>query len=55
MNKVSKVTLTTNAIFLSRDLDKLTEAGIDGINVSLDFMDYENIKISQDMMAMKRL
>lgn len=44
MNKVSKVTLTTNAIFLSRDLDKLTEAGIDGINVSLDFMDCEKYK-----------
>ena len=44
MNKVSKVTLTTNAIFLSRDLDKLTEAGIDGINESLDFMDCEKYK-----------
>ena len=44
MNKVSKVTLTTNAIFLSRDLDKLTKAGIDGINVSLDFMDCEKYK-----------
>lgn len=41
---VSKVTVTTNAILLSRDLTKLAKAGIDGINVSLDFMDREKYK-----------
>ena len=41
---VSKVTVTTNAVLLSRDLTKLAEAGIDGINVSLDFMDREKYK-----------
>ena len=38
---VNKVTLTTNAILLSKDLVKLAEAGVDGINISLDFMDQE--------------
>lgn len=44
MDGVSKVTLTTNAILLSGNLAKLAEAGIDGINVSLDFMDREKYK-----------
>lgn len=44
MDGVNKVTLTTNAVLLARDLDKLAEAGIDGINVSLDFMDREKYK-----------
>lgn len=44
MDGVNKVTLTTNAILLSRDLARLAEAGIDGINVSLDFMDQEKYK-----------
>ena len=44
MDGVNKVTLTTNAILLSRNLAKLAEAGIDGINVSLDFMDQEKYK-----------
>lgn len=41
---VSKVTVTTNAVLLSRDLTKLAKAGIDGINVSLDFMDREKYR-----------
>ena len=41
---VNKVTLTTNAILLSKDLVKLAEAGVDGINISLDFMDQEKYK-----------
>ena len=41
---VNKVTLTTNAILLSKDLVKLAEAGVDGINISLDFMDHEKYK-----------
>ena len=41
---VNKVTLTTNGILLSKDLVKLAEAGVDGINISLDFMDQEKYK-----------
>lgn len=44
MDGVSKVTLTTNAVLLSRDLTKLAEVGIDGINVSLDFMERDKYK-----------
>lgn len=44
MDGVSKVTLTTNAILLTRELTKLAQAGIDGINISLDFMDREKYK-----------
>lgn len=46
LSGVSKVTLTTNAILLSNDLKKLFDASIDGINISLDFLDrlkYEQI------------
>ena len=41
---VNKVTLTTNGILLSKDLVKLAEAGVDGINISLDFVDQEKYK-----------
>ena len=44
MDGVSKVTLTTNAILLSNNLENLVETGIDGVNVSLDFMDREKYK-----------
>ncbi len=43
---IEKVTITTNGILLDRYLDELLEAGIDGINISLDTLDrklYENI------------
>ncbi len=36
---IENVTITTNGIFLSRFLDPLLEAGIDGINISLDTTD----------------
>lgn len=51
---VNKVTLTTNGILLSKDLVKLAEAGVDGINISLDFMDQEKYKRSQDSMDTNR-
>lgn len=36
---IDNVTLTTNGILLDEQLDALVEAGIDGINVSLDTLD----------------
>lgn len=39
LSGVSKVTLTTNGILLLKDLKTLFDAGIDGINISLDFLD----------------
>ena len=36
---IEKVTITTNGVLLERYLDDLTEAGIDGINISLDTLD----------------
>ena len=36
---IDEVTLTTNGVLLTEQLEKLKEAGIDGINVSLDTMD----------------
>lgn len=43
---VEQVTLTTNGILLKENLGKLLEAGIDGVNISLDTLDrkrYEEI------------
>lgn len=36
---IDKVTITTNGVLLERYLDDLAEAGIDGINISLDTVD----------------
>lgn len=36
---IEKVTITTNGILLGQYLEELTEAGIDGINISLDTTD----------------
>lgn len=44
VNGIEQVTLTTNGILLSDNIDKLIEAGIDGINVSLDTLDRERYK-----------
>lgn len=38
---IEKVTITTNGILLGNYLDPLLEAGIDGINISLDTLDPE--------------
>lgn len=43
---IEKVTITTNGVLLERYLEPLIEAGIDGINISLDTLDesmYEKI------------
>lgn len=43
---IEKVTITTNGVLLDRYLEPLIEAGIDGINISLDTLDeamYEKI------------
>ncbi len=36
---IEQVTLTTNGILLAKEMDALAEAGIDGINLSLDTLD----------------
>ncbi len=41
---VEQVTLTTNGILLERDLEKLLDAGVSGINVSLDTLDPERYR-----------
>lgn len=38
---IEKVTLTTNGVFLADVIDELVEAGIDGINISLDTLNRE--------------
>lgn len=38
---IEQVTLTTNGVLLSEQLSRLTEAGIDGINLSLDTLNPE--------------
>lgn len=41
---VEQVTLTTNGILLKENIRQLADAGIDGINISLDSLDRENYK-----------
>lgn len=36
---IEKVTITTNGVLLGRYLEELVEAGVDGINISLDTLD----------------
>ena len=38
---IEKVTLTTNGVELAKQIDALHEAGVDGINISLDTLDQE--------------
>lgn len=43
---IEKVTLTTNGVFLENQIESLAEAGLDGLNISLDTLDrkcYERI------------
>lgn len=58
---IKKVTITTNGVLLDRYLEPLVEAGIDGINISLDTLDacmYEKItgfdRLEGVMKAMER-
>lgn len=37
--QIKKLNLTTNGILLNRYLDELTDAGLDGLNISLDTLD----------------
>lgn len=41
---VEQVTLTTNGVLLSRYLDDLVRAGLDGVNISLDTLDRQTYK-----------
>lgn len=43
---ISQVTMTTNGVFLKENLKSLMQAGLDGVNISLDTLDrerYQNI------------
>jgi cyclic pyranopterin phosphate synthase len=46
MAGISKVSLTTNGVLLSRYLDALCAAGIDGITISLDSLDSERFRLT---------
>jgi cyclic pyranopterin phosphate synthase len=41
---IEQVTMTTNAVLLNEKMEELVQAGIDGINISLDTMDRELFK-----------
>lgn len=41
---IEKVTITTNGVLLEKYLDALVQAGIDGINISLDTLDREKYR-----------
>ena len=41
---IEKITLTTNGLLLGEQMDSLVQAGIDGINISLDALDDEIYK-----------
>ncbi len=41
---IEKVTLTTNGMKLAREAQGLKEAGLDGINISLDTLDPEEFR-----------
>lgn len=41
---IEKVTITTNGVLLDRYLDELADAGIDGINISLDTLDRQQFQ-----------
>ena len=41
---IETVTLTTNGILLPNYIEQLSEAGIDGINISLDTLEEKNFR-----------
>ena len=59
---IRQVTMTTNGLLVSRYLDELLDAGLDGINISLDTLNEEqfrqitrrNFPLSQVLEAIKR-
>lgn len=46
---VRQVSLTTNGVLLAENLDALTDAGLDAVNVSLDAMDREQYRMITGM------
>jgi cyclic pyranopterin phosphate synthase len=44
INGIEEVTMTTNGVLLGDMAQKLVEAGLDSVNVSLDTMDSESFK-----------
>lgn len=59
---IRQITMTTNGLLVSRYLDELLDAGLDGINISLDTLNEEqfrqitrlNFPLSQVLEAIKR-
>lgn len=54
---IEKVTITTNGVLLGKYLDELADAGIDGINISLDTLDrkeYEAITGADELLNILR-
>jgi cyclic pyranopterin phosphate synthase len=41
---IRQVTLTTNGLLLEKNLDRLVEAGLDGLNISLDTLDRDTFR-----------
>ncbi|MEI3412837.1 MAG: radical SAM protein [Blautia sp.] len=41
---IRQVTLTTNGLLLEKNLPELLQAGLDGVNISLDTLDRENFR-----------
>ena len=41
---INSVTLTTNGVLLEENIEALIEAGLDGVNISLDTLNKENYK-----------
>lgn len=46
--------MTTNGVLLQDNLEALKKAGLDGINISLDTLDRENIKRLPEPTPVKR-
>lgn len=44
MQGIETVTLTTNGVLLKRDIEALSEAGLDAVNISLDTLDAHQYK-----------
>jgi cyclic pyranopterin phosphate synthase len=52
---ITKVSLTTNGVLLSRYLDALCAAGIDGITISLDSLDEERFRLTTGYQRLDRI
>ena len=44
INGVKQVTMTTNGVLLSQNMDELVKSGLDGVNISIDSLDPERYR-----------